>query len=268
MALVFFYVQVAYSVIEPAIRSSNKHPTQLWQERKKAAEKLLKVDKKKGKENSAALVTPPKEENTLFTQLPSLEQNILPRSLHKFEEFGASAGDYTILSGEQKVVSQKIVKKISHLFKPGAMSYASFREIYVPPKWNPNDLMVFQIQDVHENYEAQRNIARIIESLSEYPIQSFSSSNQFTKNQPQLVVGLEGASGAMNFEPYRSFPDKEITKVIADHFLKESFISGAEYVGMTLGLDFHKSIGSSPQSQVLFRKEQKNFTKRFALHWP
>ena len=70
--------------------------------------------------------------------------------------------------------------------------------------------------------EAQRNIARELESLAV-------PRNPTPETRP-LLVGIEGAQGPLNFAPYRSFPDTEITNQIADYFLKEGFITGPEHV--------------------------------------
>ena len=84
--------------------------------------------------------------------------------------------------------------------------------------------MVIHIQDAHDNLEAQRNIARILQSLSK------SDSKLPTS---RILIGIEGSKGAFNFAPYRSFEDKEVTQQIADYFLKEGFITGSEYIGIT-----------------------------------
>ena len=83
-------------------------------------------------------------------------------------------------------------------------------------KGNPD---VILIQDVHMNHQAQVNIAQTLEHL--------------IQNHDIGVVGVEGAFGPFDFEPFRSFPDATITKQVADDFLKENLMGAASYVGIT-----------------------------------
>ena len=78
--------------------------------------------------------------------------------------------------------------------------------------------MVIHIQDAHENYEAQKNIARTIESLAKSYGPAGLPLNQDRESaqpSPQMVVGLEGAKGPFDFAPYRSFPDMRLNGEIA-----------------------------------------------------
>ena len=74
--------------------------------------------------------------------------------------------------------------------------------------------MVLHIQDAHGNAAAQENIAKALDTLS--------------KEEKGFLLGIEGARGAFDFHPYRSFPDPEVTQEIADYFIKEGFITGPE----------------------------------------
>ncbi|MBI3012088.1 MAG: hypothetical protein HYY63_00505, partial [Elusimicrobia bacterium] len=104
---------------------------------------------------------------------------------------------------------------------------ARIKESYFPKHWRQDDTLVVHIQDVHENLEAQKKIADIIQEMTD-------------KRPPQekiTKVGLEGAQGPLNFLPYRSFPDKRTVKDVAAYFLNKSFISGPEYLGITFQLN-------------------------------
>ena len=60
--------------------------------------------------------------------------------------------------------------------------------------------LVFLIEDIHLNFEAQKNIASVLESLS---------------TNKNLVIGVEGAFGPFNFTKLRDFPDKKIVTLSA-----------------------------------------------------
>ncbi|MBI3291575.1 MAG: hypothetical protein HYZ73_02025, partial [Elusimicrobia bacterium] len=95
--------------------------------------------------------------------------------------------------------------------------YGAVSDVYFPPETKTP--LVIHIQDAHEHPEAQQNIARIIERLVDrYGVK---------------LVGLEGATGPFDFTPYRAFPNKELTQGVAEFFLREGFIGGAEFAGIT-----------------------------------
>ncbi|MBI2119276.1 MAG: protein serine/threonine phosphatase 2C family protein [Elusimicrobia bacterium] len=246
MAVIFFYVQVAYGVIEPS--------SKLWEERRKAAEEL-KRGKHKGIPNSnqtgsnseenqilLAKVPSPESDKGLVAQLPSLELNVLSQQVPQklgSDILGLGSQRENLQSQDARLQSE--IKWLETI----PASFANLKELYLPSQWKPQDLMVIHIQDVHENYEAQKNIARIIQALKKPEIQS-SLQSPSSNPQVQLVVGLEGAKGSFAFDSYRSLPEKEHVKKIAEYFLKESLISGAEYVGMTLDSK------NSKESPILF----------------
>ncbi|MBI2119494.1 MAG: M48 family metalloprotease [Elusimicrobia bacterium] len=244
MAVVFFYVQVAYGIIEPAVKSRRETKVaKLWQERKAAADRVNKgqEDLEKGGEIETesekkgtllAKVPAPELGEGLLSQIPSINLNLLPTAIPK-TSVGLSGSAIPKLPNDLK----SRLRILPSWFKSLSISYASLRELYLPPNWKPGDFMIIHVQDAHENLEAQRNIARIIESLASSPR---TDSNLISP----MIVGLEGAHGPFNFSPYRSFPDKEISKEVSDYFLKESFISGPEYVGMTYGLRDREGLAS------------------------
>ncbi|MBK8870480.1 MAG: hypothetical protein IPN19_05415 [Elusimicrobia bacterium] len=98
------------------------------------------------------------------------------------------------------------------------LSSVMVRETYVPAsaprRW------VVHIQDVHAQYEAQKNIASAIDALSA------------THKTPRLLVGLEGAQGAFFLDAFRTFPDKETLVDVSDAFLKKNILTGAEYAAL------------------------------------
>ncbi len=134
--------------------------------------------------------------------------------------------------------------------------YGSVREIHVSA--DPNAPFVVHIQDAHGIEEAQRNIAKIIDNISQTEDRRPKTKDQSPKsterrpkaedqrsktgelelqqikNQKSILIGLEGASGAFAVDAYRDFSDDDITKGLADYFLKEGYIGGPEYSALTI----------------------------------
>ncbi|MCM8761490.1 MAG: hypothetical protein NC933_05115, partial [Candidatus Omnitrophica bacterium] len=79
--------------------------------------------------------------------------------------------------------------------------------------------LIIHIQDAHCNYEAQSNIAKIIETLA--------------KNDNLNFVAVEGADGLIDTSWFRSFPDAEVRKEVADYFMKKGEITGPEFLSIT-----------------------------------
>ncbi|MBI2118260.1 MAG: hypothetical protein HYT97_01375 [Elusimicrobia bacterium] len=243
LAAIFFYVHIAFGAIEPAQK--------LWKERRAA---LLKIEKKEPiLETSDFFVDSPLNPNSIpqgsltqlpltpqaasqkithLTQIPSLQDQFCPNPLPK-NELGFSRLNLKSFSSGVAPILKQGDGEFHSWIESLSGECADIKEIYFPVEWKPGDRIVLHIQDAHENFQAQANIAKILESL----IRNTSYiSKQNSKAQGKIIVGLEGAKGELNFAPYRSFPDKEIIKDVADYFLKNSMISGAEYAGLTLNL--------------------------------
>ncbi|MCX5679002.1 MAG: UTP--glucose-1-phosphate uridylyltransferase [Candidatus Omnitrophica bacterium] len=82
-----------------------------------------------------------------------------------------------------------------------------------------SDKLIIHIQDAHCNYEAQSNIAKIIESL--------------VKNDSLSFVSVEGADGLIDTSWFKAFPDAEVRKEVANYFMKKGEITGPEFLSIT-----------------------------------
>ena len=91
------------------------------------------------------------------------------------------------------------------------------KEIHVPSV--PASKMVINIQDLHCNYQAQKNIAAILDYL--------------VRTYNLKVVSVEGGSGKIDTKFYKDLPDKKIKEQVADYFLREARINGTEYYAIT-----------------------------------
>ncbi|NTV52164.1 MAG: hypothetical protein HGA76_04010, partial [Candidatus Firestonebacteria bacterium] len=79
--------------------------------------------------------------------------------------------------------------------------------------------LIIHIQDLHCNYEVQKNIAGMIHLLA--------------KEHGLKLVGEEGAFGTEDIDPIRSFPIAEIREAVGDYYVKQGRLTGAEYYGGT-----------------------------------
>ncbi len=78
-----------------------------------------------------------------------------------------------------------------------------------------SDKVVIHIQDAHCNYAAQKRIAEIIEYLN--------------KEHGINTVNLEGGVKDYDLSTFTRISDKDIRDKVADYFVKEGLVNGAEY---------------------------------------
>lgn len=108
-------------------------------------------------------------------------------------------------------------------------SFGSIKEIYNaydhPQSALPKNQVIVHIQDAHVNYEAQKNIANIIELLVK-------------EHQLKLVL-VEGGIGNVSLSYLRAYADKERRQKVADEYLKEGKISGEEYLDIAEDYELH-----------------------------
>ncbi len=119
---------------------------------------------------------------------------------------------------------------------------------------NQKSPIVIHIQDIHQNLEAQKNIAQIIQHvINKCPAAS----------KADLVVGLEGAFQAFDLNRFRNIPQKNAIRMAADSLLTETKISGPIHAALTsrqeiprfIGIDhadhYHKNVAAYKQSVPL-----------------
>ena len=82
-----------------------------------------------------------------------------------------------------------------------------------------NGPLVYLLQDIHLNEEAQKNMAEAIKLLA---------------GISPLLIGVEGSVGPFDFTRYQSLEKQTIVKDIADQFLKEGRVGAVSYTGLTL----------------------------------
>ncbi|MFH2138342.1 MAG: hypothetical protein ABII88_07505 [Candidatus Omnitrophota bacterium] len=113
----------------------------------------------------------------------------------------------------------RIDQLLRHLIIPEEIG--SIKEIHIPN--NPSEFMIITIQDLHCNYQAQKNIAAML--------------NYLTTTHSLRLISVEGGFGKMDTVFYQKLPDEKIKEQVADYFLKEARINGTEYFAITTDKD-------------------------------
>lgn len=91
--------------------------------------------------------------------------------------------------------------------------YGSIKEICESSALNP---LIIHIQDAHCNYEAQKNLSKILEYL--------------IKEHSLRLILVEGGSGDVGLSFLRNYADKKTREEVADRYLMMGKISGEEYL--------------------------------------
>ncbi|MFA5147200.1 MAG: hypothetical protein WC515_07490 [Candidatus Omnitrophota bacterium] len=108
--------------------------------------------------------------------------------------------------------------------------------------------LVVHIQDAHCNYEAQSNIAKILENL--------------IKNYGLSLVSVEGADGFVDTSWFKAFPDEEVRREVAAYFMKKGEITGPEFLSITTDYPI-KLFGAETRSYYL--QNLNAFTSSYPL---
>jgi GNAT superfamily N-acetyltransferase len=76
---------------------------------------------------------------------------------------------------------------------------------------------IFLVKDIHQNLEAQRRIADILLTLSK---------------QQRIVVGVEGASGFLNYSSYWHLADQDRVRAVATRYLQNGAMNASSYAAL------------------------------------
>jgi len=199
--------------------------TNFWADRSNQIENqrssLTKKASSVGKSNDPSL---------LLASLPSAQPGLsMPFSPQALSKMGIAQG--LELSKKAALAHSIVPDWIQKAVAP----YATIQEIHqsqtpvrlsltVPSdSRGTNSKTVFLIQDAHLHYEAQTNIAHVITNLS-----------QTLKNRnSSLLVGLEGADvQEADLSGYNEVPHRTVLREVAQHFLKENVLTGAEFAAI------------------------------------
>jgi 3-phosphoglycerate kinase len=113
------------------------------------------------------------------------------------------------------ILPQGLDESYRRFFSAVPLPSAAIRKISFPPTQPPKGL-VFHIQDVHRNKEAQTHIANVVSSLIKEP----------TRSSAIALVGLEGAFRPFSLTWLRSFPDPHAARLAGEELLAQDRLSG------------------------------------------
>jgi hypothetical protein len=94
--------------------------------------------------------------------------------------------------------------------------FGTIKEVFEAPNGLTSNPIIIQIQDAHCNYEAQKNLAAILDYLA--------------REKKLRLIMVEGGSGDVSLSFLRTFADKKAREEIADKYLRDGKISGEEYL--------------------------------------
>ncbi len=98
------------------------------------------------------------------------------------------------------------------------------KEVYDTPAGSPQGRpVIICIQDAHCNYEAQKNIAQLLEQL--------------VKGYGLRLIMVEGGRGNVNLSYLRGYSDGKARIEVADKYLRSGRISGEEYLDIVADYD-------------------------------
>jgi cytidylate kinase len=150
-------------------------------------------------------------ENIVFAQ-----GNLFDHPKFSAQSVPASTGDFiNSFSGKNNLNNLKIPENIGKI-KETWSSQEEETERLSEQRQSKKNKTIIHIQDSHANYEAQSNIARVLESLQE----------QYSGN---LLVAIEGAEGQIDPSIIKSYPHKQAKEIVSDLLMKEGLITGAEF---------------------------------------
>ncbi len=98
--------------------------------------------------------------------------------------------------------------------------------------------LIIHIQDAHANYSAQKNIAQVIEKITE-EFRKAAAADGRDPETLQIGIAVEGFEGAPDFSTLSKLPKNEIQRQAAGFFMKQAFITGAEYEIFAAGKNHH-----------------------------
>ena len=118
--------------------------------------------------------------------------------------------------------------------------------------------LVILIQDLHAHYGVQKNIAGILDFLSEKLSSSLPGPSLTRSLAQPFALAVEGASGPIDSSVMALFPDQKIKLAASDYLMREGELTGAEYFAIQRGLP-HLLVGAEDEKfytvhRELFRK--------------
>jgi hypothetical protein len=122
-------------------------------------------------------------------------------------------------SEKERLYSKETILNASNLLEiQFPIDAGILHEFWIPRNRSQNSKIILHIQDAHCHFEAQTNIAKLIESLM--------------KRYNIHLVAVEGTAGPIDTSTLAEFKDTEVKEKIIKYYMKKGKITGAEYVSI------------------------------------
>jgi len=122
-------------------------------------------------------------------------------------------------------------------------------ELFVPPQADRReDFLIAYIQTAHANTEAQRNIEKILDNLT----QSFG----------KTLIALEGAKGALRPENLQVFSEKKLNDELINNLAQKGQLTGAELFALR---EPEKVVFRGVEDIELYRENIESYRRVYAL---
>ncbi|MBU1043414.1 MAG: hypothetical protein KJ915_03325, partial [Candidatus Omnitrophica bacterium] len=114
-----------------------------------------------------------------------------------------------------------------------SQSIEQLLRLEIPSNWgivkdsynSGNNKLVINIQDAHCDFEAQKNIANIL--------------NRLATNFNLKIIGLEGAAGKVENPLLSNFPEKKVRENVSLYLVRQGKLTGAEYFAVNTDHDIN-----------------------------
>jgi len=112
--------------------------------------------------------------------------------------------------------------------------------------------LVILIQDLHAHYGVQKNIAGLLDFLSD----KLNSPQRPLASSPHLpfALAVEGASGPIDSSVLALFPDEKVKLAASDYLMREAELTGAEYFAVKHSLP-HLLVGVENETYYLAHRD-------------
>ncbi len=159
-----------------------------------------------------------------------------------------SAINVVTMAGGQPSPNVDIIQNLSQINIP--FEHCSLKEMHQ----GTNGKLIIHIQDAHANYSGQKNLARTL--------------NKIMQAHDIQTVLLEGGDGDVSLDALRDITDKKTWGILANKFLLEGLITGAEYLNLTsnapmtlMGIESANLYESNLRSYARLRDHRENSLK-------
>ncbi|MBI2119162.1 MAG: hypothetical protein HYT97_06000 [Elusimicrobia bacterium] len=200
----------------------------IWQERKTAVEQLKKSSE--DQENNYTQIASAANFQTVIGNGMLMPKGVSPELLESLSKTISPSLQHKSNAKSQKLkLPSYLVNRIEQFGEIERVYLAEGQKVNIESDTNrikefnldAKMPLVIHVQDAHEIYSVQKNIAFLIKEFMGLGVN---------------VVGVEGAEGVMQgIEKWRNNPDQESLREVAGYLLRKGILTGVEVAGLSKG---------------------------------